>query len=168
MVAVALAAMPFDARAASPIDPLYACAAFAADAERLKCFDDALAKLRAAEQTGDLTVVDRAGVRTLEKDSFGFNLPSFGALFARKTPASTAPTAPILDEVGAKIAQLNRTPGDQAVFALDNGQVWRQIDTTRTATIRSGEDVTIRRAALGSFLLVRASGGAGIRVRRVE
>jgi hypothetical protein len=48
---------------------------------------------------------------------------------------------------------------------LDNGQVWEQTDSDRLA-LKPGDAVTIRRAALGSFLLSRTSGGRSIRVRR--
>jgi hypothetical protein len=169
---LALTAAPAIAHAASPLDPIYACAAIANDSERLKCFDAALAKLKATEQSGDVTIVDREGVRSLEKDSFGFHLPSIGALFARRAPNAAAPVsvnAQTIEEVAAKITRLGRSGADQqAVFTLDNGQVWRQIDTASTATVKAGEAVTIKRAAMGSFMLVRAVGGAGIRVRRLE
>jgi hypothetical protein len=167
LVLMLFAAAPSFADAKSPTDPLYACATITSDAERLKCFDATLAQLRAAEQAGDVTVVDRASVQTLEKDSFGFHLPSFGAIFSHKTPVEAARTPSSVNEVSAKIERVSRSK-DGALFVLDNGQSWRQTDTVGTALIRTGDSVTIKRAALGSFMLVRASGGEGVKVRRVE
>lgn len=160
-------AAPAIAHAKSPTDPLYACATITNDAERLKCFDTTLAQLRAAEQTGEVTVVDRASVQRLEKDSFGFQLPSFGAIFSHKTPVEAANTPSSVSEVSGKIERVSRSK-DGALFVLDNGQSWRQTDTVSTALVRVGDTVAIKRAALGSFMLVRASGGEGVKVRRVE
>ncbi|MEJ0023917.1 MAG: hypothetical protein WDN76_11165 [Alphaproteobacteria bacterium] len=162
-----LAAAPATAHAKSPMDPLYACAAITTDAERLKCFDETMAHLRAAEQAGDVTIVDRAGVQTLEKDSFGFHFPSLGAIFSHKPAAEAANTPSSVNQVSAKIERVSRSK-DGALFVLDNGQSWRQTDTVGTALVRAGDSVTIKRAALGSFTLVRASGGEGVKVRRVE
>lgn len=148
---------------AAPMDGVYACAQIADSAARLSCYDQAVGKLKSAETAGDVAVVDRQGVRELEADSFGFRLPSFARLLGAKTGAETAS----VDEVKAALAAVRLNAEAQGVFVLDNGQTWRQIDTTRLTGMKSGQTVTIKRASLGSFMLLRAN-GAGIRVRRVE
>jgi hypothetical protein len=55
----------------------------------------------------------------------------------------------------------------RGVFTLDNGQVWRQVNSTGEMLIRSGDPVTISRAALGSFWLQTQS-GRGCKVSRLR
>lgn len=50
-------------------------------------------------------------------------------------------------------------------ITLANGQAWEQTDSDRL-NLKPGDTVTIRRAALGSFLLTGPSGPRSIRVRR--
>jgi hypothetical protein len=70
-----------------------------------------------------------------------------------------------LDEISARVTAMQRDASGKLVLGLDNGQVWLQVDTTRLR-IGTGDQVRIRRASLGSYLLTRAGGGAAIRVRR--
>jgi hypothetical protein len=53
------------------------------------------------------------------------------------------------------------------VVTLENGQVWTQIQVDVRARIAVGDTVTIKKAALGSHMLVTASRYA-TRVRRVK
>jgi hypothetical protein len=152
------------AHAATPMDAVYACAQIAEGPARLACYDQAVGTLKSAESAGDVAVVDRQGVREMEADSFGFHLPSFAKLLGAKPGATTGS----VEEVKAALAGVRLNAEAQGVFTLDNGQTWRQIDTTRLTGMKSGQTVTVKRASLGSFMLLRASGGAGIRVRRVD
>lgn len=72
-----------------------------------------------------------------------------------------------LDELQLRVVSARADPLGKAVLAFDNGQVWAQLDSP-PARIKPGEDVRIRRAALGSYLLLREGGGRGIRVRRIN
>jgi hypothetical protein len=53
------------------------------------------------------------------------------------------------------------------VVTLADGQVWAQLDPDTRAKLKVGDTVTIRRAALGSYLLVTPSGMA-TRVKRLK
>ena len=70
------------------------------------------------------------------------------------------------DVLEARITGLRTLATGKLEFELDNGQRWEQTDTT-AIRLKTGESVRIRRAMLGSYLLQRASGGSGLRVRRV-
>jgi hypothetical protein len=65
----------------------------------------------------------------------------------------------------ARVASVRLDANGKLVLALENGQVWSQIDSANLR-IKAGEEVRIRRALLNSYLLTRAGGGAAIRVRR--
>ena len=73
---------------------------------------------------------------------------------------------PTPDVLEARITGLTRLATGKFEVELDNGQRWQQVDTT-AIHVKPGENVRIRRGALGSYLLQRASGGAAARVRRL-
>ncbi|MBU2179069.1 MAG: hypothetical protein KJ930_06490, partial [Gammaproteobacteria bacterium] len=53
------------------------------------------------------------------------------------------------------------------VITLENGQQWRQTDQAQL-NIQAGDRCTVKRGALGSFLLGIEGVNKKIRVRRVE
>ena len=72
-------------------------------------------------------------------------------------------------EIEAKVTavQANEVTG-RAVVTLDNGQVWQQLEATKaTKRPRPGDQVVIREASLGSYLMVAPERGSA-RVRRVR
>lgn len=73
-----------------------------------------------------------------------------------------------------KLAQLQLTVDNvkknsrgYRIFTFSNGQVWRQLEL-KYIRLKSGDQVVIDAAALGSFLLKRADGSQAIRVKRVK
>ena len=72
-----------------------------------------------------------------------------------------------IDQIRATVADVGESPGKKLLVALDNGQVWRQLDN-KTLRLRNGEAVIVRKASLGSYLLEKESGSRSIRVKRVN
>lgn len=66
-----------------------------------------------------------------------------------------APTEP--DSVQAMVAGVSTDAGGHAYVVLDNGQTWGFTETESDSRLRPGDAVTIRRASLGSFLMVTPS-----------
>lgn len=62
-----------------------------------------------------------------------------------------------LKSVRGKVAAVETARGGAAVVTLDNGQVWRQISGGQLL-LQIGDEVTINRAALGSFQMIVPSG----------
>jgi len=116
--------------------------------------------------------------------------PNTAAVPATRSPASSskpvAPTAepapaaqatfglpPKVDQrkearrLTATVVSLQNVPVGQ-VFTLDNGQVWQIGDYLREPYVRVHDAVVITRQTLGSFLMVRASGGDSVRVKRLR
>jgi hypothetical protein len=85
--------------------------------------------------------------------------------WAKRSQNPEAAKAP--QRITARILQVERQRDGRFVVTLDNEQVWRQIETMSRARVAVGDEVTIREAALGSFLLVTA-GDVATRVRRVK
>lgn len=151
-----------------PTEALYACAAELDDAARLACFDRTVADLKAAETAGQVHTVDVASIEKIERDSFGFSLPSLSQIF-RGDEASGKSMTPEIEEVELAIASISiNKVTKKAVIRLENGQVWEQIDSTELprSKVRKGKMATIKKASMGSFMMVIDDSGAGIRVRR--
>jgi hypothetical protein len=77
-----------------------------------------------------------------------------------------------VEQVAATVRELSKTVRGRAVFALDNGQVWRQLDSDDVnvpdPAPGSVVKVTIARGAMGSYTLTMEGRNGLIRVRRVE
>ena len=172
------AALP--AFAASPPGGAQDCAAIAADAERLACFDKlyghpgapgaagapatpagpapsrgspaAAAAPKGAAQA--LAPPPAAAPQPTDKESFG--------LYAAEHP--TTPALSVESVSGHVIAFGNRTNGKRTLV-LEGGGVWELIQDDPVLAV--GDLVTIRRAALGSFLLT-TPGKRVHRVRRLQ
>lgn len=148
------------------LDQVYACAAIAGEPERLACYDGAVGRLRAAESSGQVVAVDRARAEEVEREAFGFTLPSLPRLFGRRGEGVAAPEE--VAEARLEIARVESRPNRPATFTMTNGQVWTQIDGESARNVREGGAVTIRRAAMASFLMSVEAGGPAIRVRRTQ
>ncbi|MFN3911854.1 hypothetical protein [Hyphomonas sp.] len=169
LAAGALCAGLADAAPPRPTEGVYQCAAITDDTARLACYDKAVADLQTAESAGKVRTVDVATIEKLERESFGFSLPSLSQVFGRSEDAGK-PLTPEVDEVTFPIASISVSRVTRkAQITLENGQVWEQIDSEEISRskIRKAKEVTIRKAALGSFLMT-IGGGTGIRVRRVN
>jgi hypothetical protein len=143
------------ADAAEPIAPeLLACAQIGRNAERLACYDQAIEHLRAGEaQLGSAPSAESSfGVRSSEPQSVG------GGQSSEREE---------LNAVTARVRKLTREQYGLSSIELDNGQVWRQTTATMNLQLKVGDEVTISRAALGSFLMSLPAGPA-IRVKRVR
>lgn len=155
----------------APTDSVYACAAIPEDAARLACFDSAVAELRSKEQAGLIQTVDVAKIKEIERDAFGFSMPSLPALFNRSNASGkTSQEAESIDEitVGVKSARIQGVTG-RAIVVLENGQTWEQNDTTslNAMSLRKAKEARVRKAALGSFMM-SVDGGKAFRVKRVN
>ena len=124
------------------LSELARCAAIAEASERLRCFDAA---------------APRAQDAALPKvDEFG------------KPPPPPAEIA----QISATVLELARSPRGRAIFVLDNGQTWRQLDADGTEVREppAGKPmkVTVERGLLDSYNLVIEGRNGLIKVRRLK
>ena len=128
--------------ASDALDQVSRCAAIADAAERLKCFDRVAP---AAKEAQVPKAVD------------------FG-----KPVVRVAEPPQLL----ATVRELSRTVRGRALFVLDNGQVWRQIDADDTNVLEPAPGkalkVTIQHGLLDSYNMVIEGRNGLIKVRRVE
>jgi hypothetical protein len=114
------------------------CAAIAAADERLACYD-ALAKGKSSAARAA-----SADARSESADA------SFGAVRRKLPPKPQGP-----EMITAVVAKVSMDRLGTVSVSLDNGQSWTFHDPD--ALLSSGDAVTIRRAALGSFLMTTPS-----------
>jgi Type VI secretion system VasI, EvfG, VC_A0118 len=158
------------------------CSNIAAATERLDCYD-------AAARTAKTAVVapasaqspDQQVVAKTDKDQddeggvlgwFGLSRPTTKAEDFGKPPAPVMDGPKEVTEISAGVIEMAKNAYGRALFVLDNGQVWKQIDGDQTEVNdpKSGEfmKVTIEKALFGSYAL-KVEGRRGIvKVRRVK
>jgi hypothetical protein len=77
-----------------------------------------------------------------------------------------------VDQIVATVKDLSKTVRGRALFVLDNGQVWRQLDSDDANVLDPAPGsvlkVTIARGVLGNYTLTMEGRNGLIRVRRVE
>ncbi|MDX1291172.1 MAG: hypothetical protein R3265_00045 [Hyphomonas sp.] len=140
-------------------DDVYACRSVADDAGRLACYDAAVGRLQEAEAAGDVTTVTRQEVEKVREDSFGFSIPSLPSLMIGKSDDKN------LKEIILPVKAVRGTRGN-LVVTLENGQVWRQVDT-KPLRNNGQTEAQIYQAALGSYKM-KLDGGIAFRVERVK
>ena len=145
---------------------VYACAEIEIPEARLACYDSAVGRLKAAEETGEVVSVTREQVEEVRRESFGFNLPTLPKL---GIPGFGNSPDGAIDEVQLGVARVGSAPGGGFLVTLDNGQVWEQIDSKSVfySAKKGVELATIKTAALGSFMM-KLDNGKFFRVRRVQ
>lgn len=145
----------------APIKEIARCKALTDDTQRLACFDQATTTLLTAEKNADIIVVDKTEVEATNRSLFGFNLPDI-SLF-RRHGASVEQ----VDRLEGVIASAYPDASGQWTFRLQDGSVWHQVDTnTFGREPHSGQPVSIKRAALGSYIL-SIDKTPGVKVRRI-
>ncbi len=111
---------------ARPTDAIHASGDNSDDAERHAGFDAAVAAFETAETTGAVKTVEVAAIEKIERDSFGFSLPSLTDIFRLEESGKQAMAAPVEEmELGIASITIN-TVTREAMIRLENGQVSKQ------------------------------------------
>lgn len=152
----------------NPIDPIYACQAISTDSDRLACFDAAVASLKARETAGEIQTVDVAAIESIEREAFGFSLPSLPSLFRSQAGEATQRESVSEITVPVKSARIQGVTG-KVIIVLENGQTWEQTDTVKVNSfaIKRAQEARIRKAALGSYM-ISLDGASGFRAKRIS
>ena len=137
-------------------------------AERLACYDTAVASMVAASSEGEVRVVDRAEVRETRRKLFGFALPDLG-IFGGRGDKDKAD-----EEEEEEFTTLNttitgvRTSSGSYVLVTAEGAQW-QLDEmpARLMKPKVGQTLEIKKGALSSYFL-RINGQKGVKGRRVQ
>jgi hypothetical protein len=120
-----------------------ACASLRLDSERLACFDKTVTALK----TGVGTVAVSA------ENMFGANSETSQATGTQQDVKREE-----LKKISGTVTSLRATDDGMIVLELDNGQVWRQVDSDVRMMVSKGDLVTIVRASLGTFRIADKTG----------
>lgn len=135
-------------------------------AERLACFDTAVAAMVSASSEGEVRVVDREEVRATRRRLFGFNLPDFGIFGGKDDKDSPGK----IEDIGSLETTISKVRMDRGTIVITTaeGAEW-QLDETPTRLMRPrvGQPMEIRSGALSSYFL-RINGQKGVKGRRVR
>ena len=166
VVGLAVAGLAFAQTETNPqpsapaLQDVYRCADIQEDAARLQCYDTAVGRLHQQEQAGQVVALDRTQANQMQREAFGFTLPSLSNLLPRLGTED-------VERVEVQVESIAPFAPGRSVFVLSNGQRWAQVESHSIRGIRPGDTVTIRRAALGSYMLLPEH-GAGYRVHRED
>jgi hypothetical protein len=72
-----------------------------------------------------------------------------------------------IDSLNATVSKLQEYSYGRVLITLDNGQVWKQVDSSNLR-LRVGDAVDIERASLGSFMLRKKGSKRSMRVARED
>jgi len=135
-------------------DQLKICVSMRNDAERLACFDHAVASIASGSA---------ANPPPTAENMFG---ATSAVAAAKKAPAE--PPREDLQQISGRVTAMHVVTEDKLlVLTLDNGQVWRQQDLDSHLTIDVDDSVTIVRASLGTFRITDKRGHSA-RFKRVR
>ncbi len=151
---------PLESRHLTSIE---ACRSISADEARLACFDREAAALLSASRSGELSVVNRADMRTARRSLFGFALPKL-PFFAGDKSADEVPDV-LESTVGSARAIAN---GRYRIQIAAGDAVWETTESRiNLSAPRAGEKIVISKGALGSYFL-RFNGQNGVKGRRIK
>ena len=145
-IAGALGALMLSAWAgAAELPPqLETCASLSRDAERLLCYDKAVALLKGGGESAPAPSAE---------NMFGANSDVLGDK-SHKTEVKREE----LKQISGTVTSLHRGDDGMIQLVLDNGQVWRQTDADVRLLVGTGDKVTVVRAAMGTFRITDKSG----------
>lgn len=72
-----------------------------------------------------------------------------------------------IDRIEARVTEVLLLATGKVIIILDNGQVWKQKDRSKLR-LSGDEQVIIRRASFGSFLLTKVGSKTPMRVKRIS
>ena len=161
IIATVIAAIMANAAAAAdPVTEMRACRALS-DAERLACFDRLLARYEAATQPV-------AAAQPVSPPAAVAQPPApadFGS--ERLPPEGDAPKP--AEFITAKVAAVSFNAIAHFTVTLDNGQVWRQLESdTVTARLKGAETVTITKGFWSSYSLAVDGVWGTYKVKRIK
>jgi hypothetical protein len=148
------------------------CIAIARDADRLACYDAAVATVspqaralseQRAKETARIAAEEAAAAEAAAKAKAEADAAAraaqakadFGAetVTSKKVSERSRPDPDEIIKLDAKLSDILTNREGKYVFLLDNGQLWKQVSTEAGLNIRPGDDVVLEKSTMGGYKL---------------
>lgn len=142
------------------------CRLIAADEARLACYDSVFggpADVPGSRPTIPIEGDPRQSVPAVPSGSD----QDFG-LTPEQSRSKLADVPPPVLQINSRVSRIVEIQRDRFLLTLENGQIWLQIEPTPRQRFQAGDAITIRKAALNSYLASGERTGTGVRVRRID
>lgn len=143
---IALAGLGTMAGDASAQGTAHTCAVISDANERLACYDRAFPPIAGAGTVASAEQLEAR--RKLAAEEFGLNPRQ---IFERK-PQALQEVEP--DRIEGTVKSIVERADGERVVTLENGQVWLLTEVTSRGRLAVGDNVTVREAALGTYMLL--------------
>jgi len=141
------------------------CIGISSSADRLACYDKLAGRVSAPKAAPVAAApAPAASVAAAPAPAAAPTAEDFGLSKVQKAAGSSSP--PEIKSTTAKVAGFGHSPNRRTQVTLDNGQVWEYQDDP-DSLLSIGDSVTIKRASLGSFMLLTPA-KLSHRVRRIN
>lgn len=141
------------------LQPLRDCRAIAQPDARLACFDAAVARVIARQDSGELRVVDKEDIDETRRGLFGFSMPKLGIFSSGDDEADK--------KLQSQIVSLRRVGREAWQVEITEGSVWQVSDAPSRFKPEIDDPVELEKAAMGSYWL-RLDGALGVKARRIR
>ena len=152
----------------SPLNAIYACASIVDDTERLACFDKNVPIIKVKEEKKEIITIDEESAKEIERDSFGFSLPSLPKLGILKPKSEKSKSS-------TKYFQVKSITNSRkgVTITMENDHVWRQISGDIGIIPKGTVTAKVKPGTLGTFFISLKnengkSSRKGARFKRVE
>lgn len=157
---LAVAALLFSTQSYADVkQELQQCAVIQDKLERLICYDKLAKRATSLKATTnpktEIAIATKSATRV---ESATDQVEEFGI---------TKPKEDAIERIELVVTKVKKSPYGHLIMTFENGQKWRQTDSTRFR-LKAGATVFIKKAALGSFMLGTPDRNSTIRVKRIN
>ena len=152
----------------SPLNAIYSCTPIKDSLERLACFDKHVSALKFKEEKKEIITITAKQAKAVERDSFGFSLPSLPKLGLINSNTDKSKKSAQTFKVETLTNNRNRI-----ILKMENGQIWQKSSSDAVYIPKGNLTAQIKPAAFGSFFVSLTndkgqSSSKGIRVKRIK
>lgn len=150
------------------LDELRRCQLLGDDSERLACFDAKVAAIVAANDAGEVRVIDREDVVQTRRSLFGLNVPEVGVLEKTEQEREQEKREGKDGLFETTITGVRYQSSTRAQITTAEGAVWEMSNIpSRLRRIESGAVAVFKPASLG-YYFIRIDGQLGVKGRRIR
>lgn len=141
-------------------EKLRTCVNEADEVRRLACYDREMGRPAATMPAGETANPASSPAPPLTAEE------RFGLNYEQERRKQNVEQAPDLKRLTSSITKITQRTRGELVMTLENGQIWTQ-NEAQSFIVKVGDPITIKAAALGSFIMSNASGRT-TRVKRMQ